>query len=145
MTNPGGFWIRLLGMILDALLISGVIGLSIFLFNLDTSAQTVQTGESVLSILYFVLVPILWHGYTVGKRIAGVRIVKKDNTEVSFFTMVLRYILGGLVYGLTFGIALIVSAIMVAARKDKRAIHDFIAGTYVTRDRPEEKGTAARA
>jgi uncharacterized RDD family membrane protein YckC len=35
------------------------------------------------------------------------------------------------------GLGLIVSAIMVAAREDKRALHDFIAGTevvYVEKD-----------
>lgn len=138
MTNPGGFWRRLLGIIFDALVISGTMSLVVFVFSLNTAARPVQTGESVFTILYFVLLPVLWYGYTIGKKIAGVRIVKKDNTDVTFITMVLRYIVGGLVYGLTFGVALVVSAIMVAAREDKRAIHDFIAGTYVTKDAPGE-------
>ena len=34
--------------------------------------------------------------------------------------------------GITFGIAAIVSGFMVGIRQDKRAIHDLIAGTYVT-------------
>jgi uncharacterized RDD family membrane protein YckC len=41
-----------------------------------------------------------------------------------------------IVYGITLGIAVIVSAFMIGLRKDKRAIHDFIAGTYVTYEKP---------
>lgn len=136
MNNPGKFWIRFLAVVLDSLLISAVISAGVFLFNLNTTDRAVQTGEGVLTILYFVLLPVLWYGYTVGKKIAGVRIVKKDNSDVTFVTMLLRYVLSGIVYGVTLGIAFIVSVIMVAARKDKRALHDFIAGTYVTYDPP---------
>ncbi len=37
-----------------------------------------------------------------------------------------------------FGIAAIVSAFMVGLREDKRSIHDFVAGTYVTYAEPGE-------
>jgi uncharacterized RDD family membrane protein YckC len=50
--------------------------------------------------------------------------------------MIKRNVIAGLVYGITFGIALIVSIFMVAFRHDKRAIHDMIAGTYVTQNPP---------
>jgi uncharacterized RDD family membrane protein YckC len=33
---------------------------------------------------------------------------------------------------ITFGITTIISIFMVIFRKDKRAIHDFLAGTYVS-------------
>jgi uncharacterized RDD family membrane protein YckC len=45
-------------------------------------------------------------------------------------------VVGSLVYVITLGIGVIISAIMVAAREDKRSIHDFIAGTYVTTEKP---------
>ena len=48
--------------------------------------------------------------------------------------MLMRVIVAGLVYGITFGIGFIVSVIMVAVREDKRALHDFIAGTEVVWD-----------
>ena len=46
--------------------------------------------------------------------------------------MILRVLVGALIYGVTFGIGVIVSAFMVGMREDKRSIHDFVAGTYVT-------------
>ncbi|GAB3798400.1 RDD family protein [Virgibacillus kimchii] len=137
MSNVGGFWIRLAGVLFDAILIGIVVSAAIFLLGLDTADRAVQTGESIISVLYFVIVPAVWYGYTVGKRLMGIRIVKMDGSNVTIGTMLLRYLVTGLIYGLTLGIAFIVSVFMVALRKDKRAIHDFIAGTYVTYDKPE--------
>ena len=136
MSNVGGFWIRLAALLLDAILIGVIISIAIFIFNLDTSDRAVQTGESLISLLYFVLVPVLWYGYTVGKRLAGIRIVKMDGSNVTIGTILLRYVITGFIYGLSLGIALIVSIFMVALREDKRAIHDLIAGTYVTYNKP---------
>ena len=59
--------------------------------------------------------------------------------NLAYGTMLLRVLVGGSCIRLTLGIALIVSAFMVGIREDKRAIHDFIAGTYVTYDPPRRK------
>jgi uncharacterized RDD family membrane protein YckC len=48
----------------------------------------------------------------------------------------MRVIVASLVYGITLGIGAIVSAFMIGLRKDKRSLHDFIAGTYVTYQKP---------
>jgi uncharacterized RDD family membrane protein YckC len=48
--------------------------------------------------------------------------------------MLLRTLVSGIFYALTIGIGAIVSAFMVGIREDKRAIHDFIAGTEVVHD-----------
>jgi uncharacterized RDD family membrane protein YckC len=48
----------------------------------------------------------------------------------------MRYLVAALVYAITLGIGVIVSAFMVGIRKDHRSIHDFIAGTYVTSNKP---------
>ena len=63
---------------------------------------------------------------------------QKDGTQVGFLTMILRVLVGGLIYGVTFGIGVIVSAFMVGMREDRRSIHDFVAGTYVTYALPDE-------
>jgi uncharacterized RDD family membrane protein YckC len=89
----------------------------------------------ILSFLYALLTPIFWNGFTIGKRICGIRIVKvSDGQPPGLGTMLLRNVVTGLLYGVTLGIAAIVSATMVGARKDKRSIHDFIAGTEVVYD-----------
>lgn len=51
---------------------------------------------------------------------------------MTLITMLIRTIVGNLIYLLSFGICFIISAFMVGMREDNRSIHDLIAGTYVT-------------
>lgn len=66
----------------------------------------------------------------------GNRIVKVNGGNVGIGTMLMRTVVAGIVYVVTLGIGLIVSAFMVGVREDKRSIHDLLAGTYVTYDLP---------
>ncbi len=135
MDRPAGFWVRLGAAILDGLIIG--VPLSLIGYLITGSAEE-NTFTSSLNLLYTLLVPIVWSGYTVGKKIVGVRIAKVNGEKLGFGTMLMRTVVAGLVYLLTLGIGVIVSAFMVGLRQDKRAIHDFIAGTYVTYEKPSE-------
>lgn len=126
---PAGFWIRLGAGLLDAIIIA--IPLTIISLILTGGDGEGDYFTRILSFLYTLLVPVFWNGYTIGKRICGIQIRKLDGSPPTIGTMLLRNVVAGLVYGLTLGIAFIVSIVMVAAREDKRAIHDFIAGTEV--------------
>lgn len=66
----------------------------------------------------------------------GIRIFRVDGEKLGIGTMLLREFVAGIVYIVTLGLGMIVSAFMVGLRKDHRAIHDFIAGTYVTSNKP---------
>ncbi|GAM13486.1 RDD family protein [Mesobacillus selenatarsenatis] len=135
MNRPAGFWVRLGAGILDGL----IIGVPLLIISyLVTGSAEDNAFTSSLNLLYTLLVPVLWSGYTVGKKIVGVRIAKVNGEKLGFGTMLMRTIVAGLVYVLTLGIGFIVSAFMVGIREDKRAIHDFIAGTYVTYEKPNE-------
>ena len=133
--NAAGFWVRLGAVLLDGIILTIALG---FISSLIYNQFFMEDFSfiDILNALYFLLLPIFWHGYTIGKRALGIRIVRIDEEEVGFGTMFLREIVAGLVYVLTFGIGLIVSAFMVGIREDKRSIHDFIAGTYVTYEKP---------
>lgn len=49
--------------------------------------------------------------------------------------MIMREVVGKYIIVLaTFGISVLVSGLMVILREDKRAIHDFISGTYVNKE-----------
>lgn len=135
--EPAGFMIRLGAGILDAIIIG--IPLSILGYVIAGSAEG-NWVTNILSLVYAIFLPVYWHGYVVGKRIAGIRIIKVTGEPVGIGNMLLRTIVGGLIYTLTLGIGIIVSAFMVIIREDKRAIHDFVAGTYVTRLEPNEVG-----
>lgn len=128
-----GFWIRLGAMLLDALIVGlPLVILSLLITGGGTHEEYVT---NILSFLYSLLVPVFWGGYTVGKRICGIKIRKvQDHSPPGIGTMLLRHVVGGIIYGLTFGIGTIISAFMVALREDKRSIHDFIAGTEVVHD-----------
>ncbi|PZD93194.1 RDD family protein [Paenibacillus sambharensis] len=130
--EPAGFWIRLGATLLDGL----IIGLPLALLGMMITGMPSEDEHlsDFLSFLYGLLTPILWGGYTVGKRICGIRITKTDGDPPGLGTMLMRNIVAGIVYGLTLGIGIIVSAIMVGVREDKRSLHDFIAGTEVIRD-----------
>ncbi|PAV31408.1 hypothetical protein CIL05_01775 [Virgibacillus profundi] len=135
-TNPAGFQNRFLARFLDFIIIFLVTGtLSKLLYGVFYDGDNYYLTDS-LGFLYSLLLPIFWYGYTLGKRMAGNRIVRIDGRKVGIGTMVLRDIVAGVVYILTLGIGLIVSAFMVGVREDKRSIHDFIAQTYVTTDPP---------
>lgn len=133
--NPAGFWARFGASLLDSLIIG--VPLSVISYLVVGSWDETPI-TSLGNVLYTLIVPVLWYGYTVGKKVLGIRIAKVDGSKLGFGTMLLRVVVGGLIYAFTFGIALIVSAFMVGIREDKRAIHDFIAGTYVTYDPPEK-------
>lgn len=127
-----GFWIRLGANFLDGLIIA--LPLSI-IAGIITGNYENEPISNLIYGLYALLVPVYWNGYTIGKRLCGIRIRKFDFLEPpGFGTMLLRNLVAGIVYMLTFGIGLIVSICMVAMREDKRSLHDFIAGTEVVYD-----------
>lgn len=134
MENPAGFWVRIFASLLDAIIIGiPLLIISYLFFGVWEETSITSFGN----ILYSIIVPVLWVGFTVGKKIMGIRIVKVDGSKIGYGVMILRVIVGGIIYVVTLGIGLIVSAFMVGLRDDKRAIHDLIAGTYVTKNPPE--------
>lgn len=132
--SPAGFWIRLGALLLDGLIIGVPAGIIALIVGFNRGQQ--DTFIDLIELAYAIFIPLSWSGYTIGKRICGIRVAKIDGRELRFGTMVLRQLVGSLIHIFTLGIAVIVSAFMVGMREDKRAIHDFISGTYVTRRGP---------
>lgn len=135
--NSAGFGVRLGAAIIDGvILVFGIGCISLILYGQFLPGE--RFSSYLIQLLYYILLPVLWSGYTLGKRAVGIRIARVDGEKVGIGTMLMRDFVSGLVYALTFGIGLIVSAFMVGLREDNRAIHDFMAGTYVTNDPPEK-------
>lgn len=126
--KAAGFWIRLGSIIIDGLLL---IPLYIICMFLGVSDIATEIFVNSIDFLYYLITPVIWSGFTVGKRVVGIKIVRTDGKKVGIGTTLKRYILASLVYIVTLGIALIISAFMIGLRKDKRSIHDLIAGTQV--------------
>ncbi|WP_102336427.1 RDD family protein [Salimicrobium jeotgali] len=134
MQQPAGFWVRLGASILDSLIIGIILALLAFLVYGDITRAGEGSALDALSFLYSLLLPVFWRGYVIGKKLMGIRIVKVSGEDVTIGNMLLRLVVAGIVYVLTIGIGVIVSAFMVGLREDKRAIHDLIAGTQVIHD-----------
>lgn len=86
----------------------------------------------IIYTLYLTVIPLLWSGYIIGKRLFRIKVKRMDEDKLTLKNMLLREVVGKfLVVYLTVGISNIVSIFMMIFREDKRAIHDLIAGTYV--------------
>jgi uncharacterized RDD family membrane protein YckC len=152
--QPGGFFPRLIAIIIDTLILGVVTVPIVYLFL----AQTTPTGQSnafldqlkglsgsgsqytpeqltqlvqlivgiaILQLFYYVGTWSILGG-SPGQLVMSLRIVDGSAKTVGFGRALLRYIMKGF-----FGFLWPISALTVAFGKDKRAIHDFLAGTYV--------------
>ena len=126
--NPAGFWVRFAAQLIDGIIVGIPLGIAGIMYS---ESLGVNFGASILSFLYSLVLPIIWNGQTIGKRVLRIRIKKISGEKIGFGTMIMRTLVAGLVYGITLGIAFLASIFMVAFRKDKRSVHDLLAGTYV--------------
>jgi len=134
----GGFWIRLVAYIIDAILISLVLGVVTSIFglrymNMDDMSQidpTLNLLSLAVALLYFALMESSERGATVGKMAMGLRVVTSDGKRLSFMNATGRYfakILSALIFCIGF--------IMIGFTERKRGLHDMIASTLVIKTR----------
>lgn len=134
----GGFWIRVVAYIIDAILVSLVLGVVMSIFglrymNLDDLSDydpTVNILSILIFWLYFALMESSERGATVGKMAMGLRVVTNDGKRLSFMNATGRYfakILSGIIFGIGY--------IMVGFTERKRGLHDMIASTLVIKTR----------
>ena len=134
----GGFWIRLVAYIIDAILISLVLGIVTSIFgvrymDMDDMSQidpTVNLLSLAVAWLYFALMESSERGATVGKMAMGLRVVTGDGKRLSFMNATGRYfakILSAIIFCIGF--------IMIAFTERKRGLHDMIASTLVIKTR----------
>lgn len=136
MQKLAGFWVRLAARIIDYLFVVGVVYAILSLFRLDVQSSAVQAGELIARLIYYVAVPVLWSGYTMGKRLFVIRIIRDDGEKLTFKDTFIREFFAALIYGASLGLVAIISIFMVIIREDKKAIHDIIAKTSVTYGKP---------
>jgi uncharacterized RDD family membrane protein YckC len=147
--RPAGFWIRAVAALADF----GVF----FLVQVSLGYAAAMTmGPDVQDVLVFL--PLVWAftllfagtyttvlhalvgGQTVGKMLVGVRALGSEGCPLSVGAALLRFIgyfasLGTLGFGF----------IMAGLRRDKRALHDLIAGSAVVRVSRAEQPSPAPA
>jgi uncharacterized RDD family membrane protein YckC len=130
--------------------------------NIDTLPANWQLPAVILVILimmaYNIILPYyVYEGQTFGKKLIGIKIVKKNGEKASLLNYFVRYLsimtleantyfsaIGGVLFyflakQFTFAmdwnnalaVIFVLSAILAALNKERRSIHDFISGTKV--------------
>jgi uncharacterized RDD family membrane protein YckC len=134
--RPAGFWIRVVAAAID------VVVLTLVEFSLGLAARRMwgpgtrdsnglQFAIFVFTLIFAGLYVTLLHaatGQTIGKLLAGVRVVLVDGGRLPIGTALLRffaYAFSCLPLGFGF--------VMAGLRRDRRALHDLVAGTRVER------------
>lgn len=90
----------------------------------------------VATLFYWLLLEGLWGGYTVGKRVFGIKVVEEDGSQCSLgssFVRNLLEIIDGLFYYL-------VGFIVMAITDKRQRIGDRLGGTTVVRETPTDSG-----
>jgi uncharacterized RDD family membrane protein YckC len=134
----GGFWIRVVAYIIDAILLGVVGGVLFSLFGipitepteLENYDPTINLVSLVIGWLYFALMESSERGATVGKMAMGLRVVTSDGQRLSFMNATGRYFAKFIS-----AIILFIGFIMIAFTDKKRGLHDIIAGTLVIKVR----------
>jgi uncharacterized RDD family membrane protein YckC len=141
----GGFWIRVVAYIIDAILLNIVFGVvaAIVGINLipadpakmDPEAMVSQMGglqlvAVVVTWLYFALMESSARGATVGKMVVGLRVVDESGNRISFLRATGRFF-----SKIVSAVILMIGFLMIAFTDRKRGLHDMMAGTLVVKAR----------
>jgi uncharacterized RDD family membrane protein YckC len=144
-TGYGGFWIRFVAYLLDAILlnigfwiIAAVTGFSMIPADpakIDPEEFIAKTGTFqlvalVVTWLYFALMESSARGATVGKMVLGLRVVDDQGQRISFLRATGRFFAKFIS-----GIILMIGYIMAAFTDRKRALHDIMASSLVVKIR----------
>ena len=122
----GGFWVRFVAVIIDGFIVS-------------FGTALVAGFLPIFALPALILAPALYEiimeaqsGATLGKRVFGLRVVTADTLQpISIPSAVIRHF-GHYVSGAVF----LLGYIMAGLNRRKRALHDYMAGTVVIKDRP---------
>lgn len=139
--TPAGFWIRLVAYLIDGIVVS-LIALLLAITFTDASASQVWaifSGEvedwtisiipTMVDLAYFTICIGRW-GQTVGKKVLSIKVLRSDNSPMSYpmsFARSLAYYLSALIFGIGF--------LMIAFSSNKRGLHDRICDTKVVKIR----------
>jgi uncharacterized RDD family membrane protein YckC len=135
--KAAGFWIRFWAYFSDLLILSSIGMLLIKpifrLFSLEINDPTWYAPftliTSILFYAYFVLMTKFFN-QTIGKMIFGIRVISKENGNLTWSTILFREWIGRIISV----IPLNLPYLAVAFTEKNQAIHDMIADTFVVHE-----------
>ncbi|MCA1796235.1 MAG: zinc-ribbon domain-containing protein [Geobacteraceae bacterium] len=137
--TPGvaaGFWIRAVAALLDSVISSALqFGMAFALGSItELSGASTLPMVQMLIMLFSTLAGVFYYvfftgysGQTPGKMALRLKVVRLDDTQVSYGQAFIRETIGKFISGIVLGIGYL----MVALRSDKRGLHDLMADTRV--------------
>ncbi|MEM7780662.1 MAG: RDD family protein [Pseudomonadota bacterium] len=145
MEQYGGFWIRVVAYIIDAIIlgiagavIGGILGAVI---GVGGGSQDAAGGVGglvglVLGIAYFTVLESSDWQATVGKKAMGLIVTDTDGNKITWLRALGRY-----AGKLLSGAILLIGYIMIAFTERKQGLHDMLASTLVLKGEPGMTGT----
>jgi uncharacterized RDD family membrane protein YckC len=134
----GGFWIRFVAVLIDGIALWIVnFALELALGTRITNPRNVSAVMGTLGLnfaistaisLFYEAFFLVQYGATPGKMIFGLKVITPDGGGISWGRAIGRYFAK-----ILSGITLFIGYIMAAFDSEKRALHDYIAGTRVIR------------
>jgi uncharacterized RDD family membrane protein YckC len=86
---------------------------------------------TILTITYFLVLPLLWKKQTIGRFLTRIAIVKEDGSSIDFQTLFVREVVGRMLPSLmSFGLSLISEAYLIS-RQGRTSFSDALARTKV--------------
>ena len=87
---------------------------------------------AILMLIYYVVVPVLSNGQTLGKKVFKLKMVKEDGSKVDYRTLFYREGIGRVFINFaSLGVTVIASILIMMIREDKKDLADILAKTKV--------------
>ena len=133
---PAGFWIRLAAWLIDSIILVLVQLILLTLlpatsveayYSDDTFWTTADSIMTIVSAIYYT-VGVSVFSTTVGKRVLGLYVLRRDGTRVSGLRAFGRHVASGVS-----ALLLCIGYLMIGFSQDKRGLHDHICDTVVVK------------
>ncbi|PKJ56747.1 RDD family protein [Bacillus sp. SN10] len=85
----------------------------------------------VLMAIYFILLPFIWNGVTLGKKVTRIKLISLKSEELTIQTLTIRFFVLLLPNILLLGIPILCNVYMMLFRKDNCGFQDLITKTKV--------------
>ncbi len=129
-----GFWIRLVALLIDGIIVTVIQFVFGFLLGLVAAISIDSTSAEILIGLFSIVISLVYSvgllgycGQTPGKMIVRIKVIRRDGSDIGYGRAALRELVGKFISGIILGIGYL----MAAFDNQKQALHDRLADTYV--------------
>ncbi|HEU5178079.1 MAG TPA: RDD family protein [Burkholderiales bacterium] len=130
--NYGGFWIRFVAYLVDSLIVTiGFVGIMLLISAMGLELAGAEVIFLVLAILYWALMQSSKRQATIGKSLCGLKVAGPNGERIS-----VGRALGREAAKIISSLTMLIGFVIAAFTRNKQALHDFVASTYVVREGP---------